>query len=264
MQKLLLCMKWGQKYSPDYVNKLYNMVARNVTPPFEFYCFTDEESGLISPIKTLPLPRLGCNEPTKTRGKWRKVSLWGDSLYGLTGTALFLDLDSIIVSNIDSYFTYGKPQDIVLERNWARPLSGLGQTSVFRFPIGAHSHILKNFQQNPQTIADRYRYEQHYITHSAGNMRSFWPRGWTRHFRLHCLGPMPLRLMRPAIIPRGSKIITFPGGPNPSDAKYGKWKPDSGPYCGRWQHIKKTLVDRDFKNARRFLMPVDWIDQYWY
>ena len=37
----IVCMKWGNAYGADYVNRLYNMVKRNMTRPFRFICFTD-------------------------------------------------------------------------------------------------------------------------------------------------------------------------------------------------------------------------------
>ena len=30
----IICMKWGTKYGAEYVNRLYNMVKRNLTLPF--------------------------------------------------------------------------------------------------------------------------------------------------------------------------------------------------------------------------------------
>ena len=35
------CVCYGDKYSPEYVQKLYNMVERNTTIDYKFYCFTD-------------------------------------------------------------------------------------------------------------------------------------------------------------------------------------------------------------------------------
>ncbi len=261
--KLILCIKWGNKYGPDYVNRLQRMVARHITPPFQLVCFTDAAAGIDATIRTLPLPPLGCEEPERTRGKWRKVALWGASLHGLRGTALFVDLDSVIVGDLDGYFSYGNPADVILERNWSRPLSGLGQTSVFRFQIGSHPEILERFRANPQAIADQFRFEQHFITACVGDQLRFWPRGWTRHFRLHCLGPFPLRYLRAARLPAGSRIITFPGGPNPADVRLGKWEPDSPAYRGRRAHLRRHLRCGHWGGLRRFAMPVSWIDQHW-
>lgn len=264
ISKILICIKWGDKYGPEYVNRLYASAKIHITPPFDFVCLTDNSVGINKAIKIYSVPELGCAPPVKTRGKWRKVALWGKEIgEQIRGTALFLDLDSIIVENIDCYFTFGSPNDVILERNWARPLSGLGQTSIFRFPIGKHPEILKNFQKNPQGIADQFQFEQHYITHSTKPFLKFWPRGWTRHFRIHCLGPMPWRLLRPALIPKGSRIITFPGGPNPAEAMVGKWSPDSPPYQGRRKHLLRVWKEKQPSLLRRFTMPTPWIKTLW-
>ena len=55
------------------------------------------------------------------------------------GVALFIDLDSVIVDSLDDYFGIGNPKDVYVARNWARPLEKLGQTSVFRFPVGGNA-----------------------------------------------------------------------------------------------------------------------------
>lgn len=263
--KTILCMKWGAKYSAIDVNRLYAMIRRHLSYQFQLICFTDDAVGLAPEIKALPLPQLGGDEPKRTRGKWRKLALWNSELQDdtLRGPALFIDLDSIIVRNMDSYFDFGSPKDVILEHNWARPLSGMGQTSVFRFYIGSHPEILERFRADPQGTADIFRYEQHFVTHCIGKDLKFWPRGWTRHFRLHCLGPFPLRYIRAARIPAKSKIITFPGGPNPSDAVEGRWRPESPAFKGRRAHLRRCLKERNWKALRRFVMPVDWIKEAW-
>ena len=35
------CVYYGNKYKAEYVQKLYNMVKRNLTVPHKFICFTD-------------------------------------------------------------------------------------------------------------------------------------------------------------------------------------------------------------------------------
>jgi len=206
--------------------------------------------------------------PARTRGQWRKVTLWKEELYGLSGPALFIDLDSVIVDNLDPYFTYGDPDDVILARNWARPLQRLGQTSVFRFPIGRNGHVLRNFEANPQGVADQFRYEQHFVTHSIGSRLKFWPPSWTRHFRLHCLGSLPMRYLREARLPRTARIVTFAGGPNPSDVVDGRWSPYSPPYGGVWTHLRRTF-DRSarrgtwWRHLKQFVRPCGWIRELW-
>ena len=48
-------MKWGTKYGPDYVNKLYDGVRKHTTLEYNFYCLTDNASDLNPNIKAIPL-----------------------------------------------------------------------------------------------------------------------------------------------------------------------------------------------------------------
>ena len=41
MNNTILCVKWGQKYSREYVEKLKKQCEDNCSVPFNFYCLTD-------------------------------------------------------------------------------------------------------------------------------------------------------------------------------------------------------------------------------
>jgi len=267
--KQVVVVKWGKKFGPDYVNRMYGMLARHITGPFKLVCLTDDAAGLRPEIEAHPLPELGCDWPRNSMGKWRKLVLWGDSLPGLHRPTLFIDLDSVIVDNIDGYFDYGHPDDVILARNWAKPLQRLGQTSVFRFPVGRYPQILANFRENPQAVADRCHFEQHYITEAVPGGIKFWPESWTRHFRLHCLPPFPLRYFLPAKLPAGAKIVTFPGGPNPSEVIDGRWVEEQTRRPTRWSHFMDTFtparrIDKKaWRHLTRFVLPVGWLRQHW-
>lgn len=267
----ILCIKWGTFYGPEYVNILHSMVARNLTGPFKVYCFTDDATGVRPEVTCLPLPELGCEIPPGTWGKWRKSALWSRELPGgLTGVALFVDLDTIIVGNIDGYFTHGNPDDVILARNWVKPLRRLGQTSIFRFKIGSHPYMLDNLRADPGGISRKYQYEQHYVTHGIKTGITFWPKGWTCHFRLHCLPPFPLRYFVPPRLPKGAKIITFPGRPNPDDAATGRWyHDDNDRHRTLREHFKHVLENNRNPNRhytkrfRDYILPTPWIHEYW-
>jgi hypothetical protein len=269
--KQLVCVKWGSAYGPEYVNRLYGMVSRHLTPPFRLVCLTDDRNRIRAEVECFDLPELGVPHPQRTVGKWRKQVLWGATVPGLrTGEpALFIDLDSVIVGSLDDYFGIGQPGDVYVARNWARPLEKLGQTSVFRFPVGGNAHILDDFRADPQGIADKYQFEQHYVTFAVTGGVKFWPEAWTRHFRLHCMPPFPLCYFMTARLPQGARIVTFPGGPNPDDVMVGRWNGLSAPHPSRWQHLRATFgngprVDaKRLRHLRRYVLPVPWIAQAW-
>ncbi len=268
--KQIVCVKWGTLYGPEYVNHMYAMVARHLTPPFRMVCLTDDATGIRPEVECHALPDIGCPHPERTMGKWRKQILWDHTVPGLEPgqPALFIDLDSVIVGSLDDYFTYGDPQDVILARNWARPMARLGQTSVFRFPVGGNPQVLEGFRADPQGVADRHGFEQHWVTHAVKGGIKLWPEAWTCHFRLHCLPKFPLRYFMTARIPRGVRIVTFPGGPNPDDVQDGRWNKMVPAHRSRWEHLKATFsgerVDKSrWRHLQRYVLPVPWIERQW-
>jgi hypothetical protein len=250
------------------VNVLHAMIARNITGPFTLTCFTDDPAGIRPEVNCLPLPELGCTIPPDIPGKWRKTALWGTQLSGMKGVALFVDLDSLIVGNIDDYFTYGSPDDVITARNWAHPLQRRGQTSVFRFTIGQHAYMLDNLRADPEGVARKYTWEQLYVTNCVKGGIKFWPESWTRHFRLHCLPVWPLRYFKTPRFPHGAKILTFPGGPNPPEVAVGLWRSED-PHRTVLEHIRhawslrKTPGAKWFKELKSYVRPTPWVAQQW-
>lgn len=267
--KQIICIKWGAKYGPEYVNVMYGMVARNITGAFKFHCFTDDAAGIRAEVNCLPLPDLGCEIPPGTLGKWKKSALWGRELPGgISGTVLFIDLDSVILGNIDDYFTYGNPDDVILARNWLKPMRRLGQTSIFRFTVGTHPYMLDNLRADPAGISKKYQFEQHYVTHGIRTGIKFWPEAWTKHFRAHCLPRWPLNMFIEPKLPKGAKVVTFPGGPNPSDVVVGRWKPDEihrppGEHIRYAWSLRKNPEARWFRKLKGYVIAPQWLVDNW-
>ena len=264
--KQVICIKWGTMYGPEYVNVMYAMARRNITGDFRLYCCTDNPEGIREEVACLPLPSLGCEIPSDVPGKWPKIALWGRELFGLTGNALFIDLDSVIVSNIDGYFSHGDPDKVYTARNWVRLFGKCAQTSVFRFPIGGNPYMLEDLQADSVNISRKYKFEQNYVTDHLRGGPNFWPEEWTRHFR-QCMGIWPLRYMRPPVLPKGAKIVTFPGHPKPPDAILGQWS-DQAPHRGRAEHLKWVFSQcgkqkRWRRHFSRYVMPSPWVAESW-
>lgn len=253
-------------YGPEYVNRLYGMISRNITPPFKLFCFTDDRVGIRQEVICCDLPELGCPLPSKAPGKWRKTSLWGHTLFDLQGVALFLDLDVVITGSLDELFSYGSPDDVILARNWIKPLERLGQTSVFRYPIGKHGYMLDRFREDPEGIGNKYQFEQRYVTQCVAGGVKFFPSTWVKHFRLNCLGPWPMRYLRPAKLPKKARIVIFPGNPGPKDAALGRWSERHLP-SSPLQHLKgifsKNRVMKLKLYIKRYLLPVPWVQDHW-
>lgn len=266
MLRQVICINWGEKYGAPYVNRLYGMVARNISAPFSFTCFTDGARGVRPEVRCEPLPPLDAPMPQRTHGKWPKARLWGPALADLRGPVLFLDLDMVITGSLDDFFTFGKPDDVILARNPAVPLERLGQTSIYRFPVGKLVPLQREFAADPQGAADRYRWEQRFVTRRAPGGVTFWPRAWVRHFRQHCARTPPLNYFLPPRLSRGARVVIFPGGLLPTHAIEGRWGDRYVAGTPR-QHLKRVFRHDTgagiLRYLRHYIRPSDWVRENW-
>ena len=263
MKKQIVCINWGTKYGAPYINRLYQMVKANITPPFRFVAFTDTRDGVLPDIDCFDLPEMPGFMPERTIGQWPKSRLWAPTLGDLEGPFLFIDLDVVIMDSLDPFFEFGSPDDVIVARNAAKPFHKLGQTSIYRMPVGALAPLQDIFAADPQAIADKYRFEQHFVTKNAPNGVEFWPKGWVTHYRIECIPRFPLNYFLEPKAPSGTRVVIFAGGLNPTDAIKGQYNP-ANPHLPPVSHIRRALgQDKKFKGIRQFVKPSSWVKEIW-
>ena len=234
----IICMKWGEKYDSSYVNKLFNMVSRNLNRDFRFICLTDDNSGFLSSIESFDLPKLNLPDGIPERG-WTKLVTFSENLFEIYCQSLFLDLDLIIVNRIDELFEL--EGDFFIIKDFIRKDS-TGNSSVYRFEMGKFFDVLEYFQQNFTEIQSKYRNEQEYLSDYMKNNHSlsYWPIEWCQSFKKNCVQKGFKQFFYPPLLPQEAKIIIFHGKPNPPDALKGK--------SGKWY---------------RKVLPTDWVADHW-
>ena len=241
----ILCMKWGTKYGPEYVNRLYAMVRRHLTGDFQFVCLTDDERGVRPEVRCLPIPPLNLQlAPGQRDGAWTKLTTFEADLHGLRGTALFLDLDVVVVGSLDGFFTQQGEFLIIHDypRFWRFGERIVGNSSVYRFQLGAHADVLAHFRAHMDEVQRAHRNEQDFLSHflhRQGRL-GYWPGGWCPSFKYDCIPPWPSNYWRAPFVPEGARIVIFHGEVNPPDALAGK------------------------RNKRlRYIKPALWVEQAW-
>ena len=237
--RVILCMKWGTKYGPEYVNRLYGMVARHLSGAFRFVCLTDDPRGIRSEVLCRPIPVLRLPQGIPERG-WKKLTTLSSELADLGETALFLDLDVVIVGDLGPFFVPEGAFYII--HDWKRPWRITGNSSVYRFQIGAHSDVLATFERHQDAIRRRLRNEQAYLSEQMAlrGLLHYWPKNWCRSFKYHCIPSFPQNWWKAPVIPLDARILVFHGEVNPPDALIGR--------RNRWG---------------RGLIPAPWIEEHW-
>lgn len=217
----VVCLKWGTKYGPEYVNKLYNMVSKHLTIEHEFICFTDNKSGIDKHIRTEPLPNI------PVEGWWYKPFFVGGEL-PIQGTILFFDLDVIIFKNIDQLFSHA-PGKFCIIRDFnrsIRPKWDKVNSSVFRVNTGQYQSQWQTFKENPRLHTARNRGDQDWMYKNIKD-HEFWPDQWIMSYKWEMRDRNDLKLKngkrnfivdKPPEIKPQTCIAVFHGDPNPADA----------------------------------------------
>ncbi|MEM6603910.1 MAG: hypothetical protein AAF621_07655 [Pseudomonadota bacterium] len=242
MVKTVICMKWGTLYGPEYVNKLYYSVRRNVTGDLRFVCFTDDRAGIIQDVECMDLPKITLPYPDSITG-WQKISVWQDPLYDLEGDILFLDIDIVVTSSLDPLFSYEQNEFVVID-NWTQPGQNIGNTSVFKFPVGRFKHVYDDLMRDTERYLREFRIEQQYVSAKIPQQK-FWPSEWVISFKHSCLPSFPKNLFKAPELPDDAKIVAFHGKPDPIDALKGEWP-------APW-----------YKKFYKHVKPTQWIAEHW-
>lgn len=204
-----VCVKWGDRYSAEYVNILFDMIGRNLPDGTQgrFVCFTDDPKGLHNTISTVPLTE-------GLAGWWNKMVLFrerGDD----DDTMVYFDLDTVITGALDEIVKYDGPFAIL--RDFYRP-NGL-QSSVMIWRMELFYDIWDAYVSAgcPQDIAggDQKWLEDYFtaIGFKPDILQDLFP-GRFASYKSQC------QLM----FPRGTSIVVFHGLPRPHEVKNG-WVP---------------------------------------
>jgi len=221
----VVCLKWGDKYGPEYVNKLYRMVQRNLTINHEFICFTEQPANLVPGIRVIDLELMPGIE-----GWWYKPMFFNPNL-GLDGVILFLDLDMIIFENINKLFSY-KPNEFIIIQDFNRHVVrnyDKFNSSIFRLNTGQHAQVYHDYMADKNNISRRFQGDQDWIRHSIKDKYHYWPVDWIQSYKWEMRGKPQMtggpRGARDFVTKGDPKILdetciaVFHGDPNPHYCK---------------------------------------------
>lgn len=184
----IACVKWGEKYGPEYVHILRDMVRRNLAQPHRFVCLTDNDEGL-GDIDTSPLPE-------GLEGWWNKIELFRPGRF--MGRVAFFDLDVAITGDLTELV---ERKGII--EDWHLPTYN---SSVMVWDAGEHEEAFTKF--SPE-VTGRMHGDQDWLT-MIGGWDTF-PASWCVSYRSHAVEWPPL----------GARVVCFHGEPKPHQIEQG-------------------------------------------
>jgi hypothetical protein len=219
------------------------MIRRNTRRPTRLVCYTDDAVGIDPAVTTLPM--LDLPLPSRVVKKpWRKIALWAPTLPGVEGDAVFLDLDVVVTGSIDGFFDYRPEATFCVIENWTQMGSGIGNTSCYRFRVGAHSYIYDRMCRDPEGTVSAHPNSQTYISRTIRE-KTFWPATWCVSFKHTLIPRWPMNFFKPAPLPADTRVVCFTGKPDPDEARDGRWP-------APW-----------YKKIYKVVRPTPWIAEHW-
>jgi hypothetical protein len=157
------CVIHGDAYTWNYVDRLYNMLSRNITPGIRLHVYTEADRPVPEPYIKHTLADWGISGPKKSW--WYKMQLFNPKQH--QGPLLYFDLDTVIVSNIDWIW------QLPLTHFWTvkdfkylwKPWHSAINSSVMWWDTQKYAHVWKDFsRQDIQTMTKKYHGDQDYLT----------------------------------------------------------------------------------------------------
>lgn len=218
------CLIHGDAYDWEYVDRLYNMLDRNITEQIHLHVYTEDARPVPAPYIKHALTDWGIAGPK--RSWWYKMQLFRSDLF--SGPLLYFDLDTVIVNNIDwiwrlptRYFWTIKDFKYL----W-RPLHQSVNSSVMWWDTRRHEHVWHAFQRETlNDVLKKYPGDQDYINQALDpNQVRFLDQDRIKSWRWQCLNGGYNFKKRTYFLPgtgtvaeKDTSVMIFHGKPKPKD-----------------------------------------------
>lgn len=138
------CLIHSNGYSWNYVERLFNMVVRNLSRPVRFHVYTEHDRS-VPPHMIKHCLQEWPNVSGLRKSWWYKLQLFDTELF--KGQLLYLDLDTVVVGKLDWITNlhtkfFWAPKDF---RSMWRPTHAGINSSVMWFDTRAYNYIWKDF-----------------------------------------------------------------------------------------------------------------------
>lgn len=222
----IICVHVGNKYSNDYVEKLYNSCVRHSAQDFTFTILHDANKNYTLRNNNIRFINV---EPMNFL---HNHNLWWYKLQSFrqdVATAeqnLLLDLDIVLVNKIDKFWNYNPNKFVVLQdfnRHWF-PNYNRCNSSIVKFTPKIASDIFNSFMTNPIEYVRKFRGDQDYLDQYVVD-KVWWPKKWAMSWKWEVYNGGMVECNSTKYydtttnIDADTSMLVFHGKPDPHDIK---------------------------------------------
>lgn len=203
--------KPGKGFSSDYVTRLRDGVAKFCQAPYKFVCLTNSD---IKGVESIPMV-------ANRDGYWNKLEVFRKGLFD--GPVVYLDLDTIIVSDVTDMLTY--PHKFTAGLNF-KAKHGRSLASWFMGFDGREDY---SYLFDGYTSSTPEQYQQDWARwgdqgYTQDHLRCDWDSLDDLYFDGRYVS-YKWQVRRPWKIPKGASFVCFHGKPRPHEVN---WELPSG------------------------------------
>jgi hypothetical protein len=212
---------WGNaKYTPIYVERLYEGVRRHLAQPFRFLLMTERERSIELSVG-IERCDIEDSEWTIRPGCFARLRMFDPEWQRrqkINGPVVCLDLDLVITGPLDSLFNRDESIVVLEGANSVNPCPF--NNSVFMFQSGMHSELWSDFSMDAVRQMKYFEFpdDQGWFWHKlpraatwkvgpSSGIYSFRKRGWSPG----------------DVLPAGARIVAFPGHRDPAQFTHLPW-----------------------------------------
>ena len=202
MLTVLCVLRSGGGYDAEWVRKLRDGVARNLTIPHRFVCLSDCDV----PCDRIPLEH-------DWPGWWSKIEMFKPGV--ITGPTLYLDLDTVVTGSLDGMAKLAYP--FAMLRNFHQPDYVGSGVMWFRDADTVPHQVYEKFKRMPDAYIahhDRVRVSSH-----LGDQAFIWDTLKGDIAKLDGLGLKSYKYHCKAFLPEDASAVCFHGPPRLPEVK---------------------------------------------
>lgn len=183
MKRNIICVHVGNKYTNDYVEKLYHSCSRNSNKDFTFTVLHDNKKYQLNEhniryVTVEPMSFLGLHNMW-----WYKMQAFRNDV-AIAEQNLLLDLDIVIINNIDKFWEYNNDKFVIIQdfnRHWF-PNYKRSNSSIVKFTPGIANDIFNEYFINSIQHVRKFRGDQDYFDEYVKD-KVCWPKKWAMSWK---------------------------------------------------------------------------------
>lgn len=183
MSRNIICVHVGEKYTNDYVEKLYNSCVRNSTKEFTFTVLHDNKQYQLNEPNIRYVPVEPMNFLSHHNQWWFKMQAFRNDV-AIAEQNLLLDLDMIVINNIDKFWEYKQDKFVIIQdfnRHWF-PNYSRSNSSIVKFSPDMANTISNEYFINSIQHTRKFRGDQDWFDEYVKD-KAWWPKKWAMSWK---------------------------------------------------------------------------------